>query len=220
MAKVFIIGAAGKVGLRLTARLTAKGHDVSALHRKPEQAEILTHAGAQPVVGDIQQLQRGELATRLAGHDVVIFTAGAGGAGIELTNAIDGAGLDLAVGAAEQAGVRRFILVSAFPDAARGKATSEGFENYMRVKRLADVRLVSSQLDWVILRPGRLTDEAGSGLIRADLAIPYGDVSRDDVAATLTALVESPAINYQIIELTGGEESIDNALHRLATRYA
>lgn len=220
MAKVFIIGAAGKVGLRLSARLTAKGHEVSALHRKPEQAEILTHAGAQPVAGDIQQLQRSELATRLAGHDVVIFTAGAGGAGIELTNAIDGAGLDLAVGAAEQAGVRRFILVSAFPDAARGKATSEGFENYMRVKRLADVRLVSSQLDWVILRPGRLTEEAGSGLIRADLAIPYGDVSRDDVAAMLTALVENPAINYQIIELTGGEENIASALQRLATRYA
>ena len=94
-------------------------------------------------------------------------------------------------------------------------STSEGFENYMRVKRLADVRLVESQLDWVILRPGTLTNVAGRGTVRADFAIPYGSVPREDVAATLVALVETPQISRKIIELTEGDESISDAMSRL-----
>ncbi|WP_432414114.1 SDR family oxidoreductase [Pantoea allii] len=215
MTTCFIIGAAGKVGSHLTKQLSAKQHAVSALHRKPEQAEALKLAGAVPVAGDIQQLTVDQLAQKMAHHEVVIFSAGAGGAGIELTNAIDGEGLALAVDAAEKAHVKRFLLVSAFPDAGRGKKTSEGFENYMRVKRLADVRLVESALDWVILRPGTLTDVAGTGRVRADLAIPYGSVPREDVAATLVALVETPQISHKIIELTEGDERISDAMHRL-----
>ncbi|MGK3142283.1 SDR family oxidoreductase [Pantoea sp. C2G6] len=216
MATCFIIGAAGKVGLHLTRQLSNKAHAVTALHRKPEQAATLQAAGAQPLAGDIQQLSVATLAQMMAGHDVVVFSAGAGGAGIELTNAIDGEGLKLAVAAAEQAGVSRFMLVSAFPDAGRGKISpSEGFENYMRVKRLADAALVASKLEWVILRPGTLTDEPGTGLIHADLAIPYGVIPREDVAATLAGLIENPAIKYQIIELTQGEDQVDAALRRL-----
>ncbi|MCW0353749.1 SDR family oxidoreductase [Pantoea ananatis] len=215
MTTCFIIGAAGNVGSHLTKQLSVKQHAVSALHRKPEQAEALKSAGAVPVAGDLQQLTVDQLAQKMADHDVVIFSAGAGGAGIELTNAIDGEGLSLAVAAAEKAGVKRFLLVSVFPDAARGEKTSEGFENYMRVKRLADVRLVESQLDWVILRPGTLTDVAGRGTVRADFAIPYGAVPREDVAATLVALVETPQISHKIIELTEGDESISDAMLRL-----
>jgi len=215
MATSFIIGAAGKVGLKLTHQLSSRGHAVTALHRKPAQAEPLQAAGATPVAGDIQQLNVSELAQLMRGHDVVVFTAGAGGAGIELTNAIDGEGLKLAVAAATQAGVSRFILVSAFPDAGRGKTPSEGFENYMRVKRLADAALVASKLEWVILRPGTLTDEPGTGLIHADLAIPYGEIPREDVAATLVGLIEKPAIKYQIIELTQGDVQVEVALQRV-----
>ncbi|MFB4361467.1 SDR family oxidoreductase [Pantoea sp. BS_8] len=215
MVTCFIIGAAGKVGTHLTKQLCARQHAVSALHRKPEQAEAITVVGATPIMGDLQKLSVEKLAQKMTGHEVVIFSAGAGGAGIELTNAIDGQGLALAVAAAEKAGVDRFLLVSVFPDAARGEKTSEGFENYMHVKRLADVRLVESQLDWVILRPGTLTDTAGSGTVRAGYAIPYGAVPREDVAATLVALVETPQLNHKIIELTAGDESISHALQRL-----
>lgn len=215
MATCFIIGAAGKVGRQLTRQLSSRHHAVTALHRKPEQAESLQAAGAKPVEGDIQQLDVAALATLMTGHDVAVFTAGAGGAGIALTNAIDGEGLKRAVAAATQAGVSRFVLVSAFPDAGRGKTPSEGFENYMRVKRLADAELVASRLEWVILRPGTLTDDAGTGRVHADLAIPYGEIPREDVAATLVGIIENPAIKYQIIELTKGDEQIDAALQRL-----
>jgi len=38
MSKVFVIGAAGKVGQRLLKNLGGGGHEVIALHRKEEQS--------------------------------------------------------------------------------------------------------------------------------------------------------------------------------------
>jgi uncharacterized protein YbjT (DUF2867 family) len=92
---------------------------------------------------------------------------------------------------------------------------SEGFENYISVKKKADIYLVNSDLDWLILRPGTLSDEKGSGKISADLAISYDSISRDDVAATLAELIYQPNINHKIIELTQGETPIIQALSKL-----
>ena len=218
MAKVFIIGAAGKVGSRVAKLLAAGGHTVLALHRKPEQADTLATAGATPVLGDLAALDADALAALIGVADTVVFTAGAGGAGIDVTNAIDGHGLETAVAAARRAEVSRFVLVSAFPDALRDGDRNEGFENYSRVKKLADAHLVASGLEYVILRPGTLTDDPGTGRVRADLAIPYGTVSRDDVAATLAAIVERPDLGRIIIELTKGDQPIGPTLDRLVGR--
>jgi uncharacterized protein YbjT (DUF2867 family) len=106
-------------------------------------------------------------------------------------------------------------LVSVFPEAARGKYVSDTFENYMTVKKLADVHLAETDLDWVILRPGTLLDEPGTGKVRMGLAIPYGDVPRDDVAATLLEIIERPAVNRVIIELTQGNTPVGEAVQRL-----
>src|SRR3546814_15712394 len=70
----------------------------------------------------------------------------------------------------------------------------------MAVKKLADVHLAESDLDWVILRPGTLLDAPGTGRVRTGLAIPYGDVPRDDVAATLLVIIERPAVSRPIIQ--------------------
>jgi uncharacterized protein YbjT (DUF2867 family) len=216
MSKVFIIGAAGKVGRRLCRQLLERGHQVTALHRKPEQSDDLTRLGATPVSGSMLDLDAAELAKLMSGSDAIVFTAGAGGAGIELTNAIDGRGLELATEAAAIAGIRRFILVSVFPDALRDKETSPDFENYIAVKKRADVHLVETGLDWIILRPGTLLDNPGSGKVRADVAVPYGEVPRDDVAATIGELIEQPAVSRIIVELTSGELPVADAIRRLA----
>jgi len=144
-----------------------------------------------------------------------VFTAGAGGAGVEQTNAIDGRGLETAVNAAKLAGVRRFILVSAFPEAWRKKENSESFENYIAVKKLADAYLADTELDWVILRPGTLSDEPGTGMIKAKAALPYGTVTRDDVAETIVALIEEPAVRRSIVELTNGDDAVGDAVAKL-----
>ncbi|MBT0669864.1 SDR family oxidoreductase [Novosphingobium profundi] len=209
---VFIIGSAGKVGSRLVPLLAEAGHTPLAFHRKPEQAEALRAAGAVPLEGDITRISREALAELMAGADAVVFTAGAGGAGIALTNAIDGEGLVKAVEAAQLAGVARFVLVSAFPEAGRNAAPQEGFENYMAVKKRTDAYLAQSALDWVILRPGTLRDAPGTGRVSLGLALPYGSVPRDDVAQALLGLLERPQLSRIILELTEGETPLGQAL--------
>lgn len=217
MSQVFIVGAAGKVGRSLTQQASARGHRVLALHRAQDQAAELTALGARPVQGDLLQLDVDALAVLMKGCEVVVFSAGAGGkGGASMTDAIDGRGLELAVAAAQAAAVPRFLLVSAFPEAGRGKHLSDTFENYMVVKKRADVHLAESPLGWVILRPGTLTDEPGTGRVRAGLAIPYGNIARADVAATLLALIEHPQLRRCIIELTEGETPVFDALQALS----
>lgn len=215
MSQVFIIGATGGVGRRLRKQLSASGHQVTGLHRKPEQAAELAEDKVRPVELDLLTTNAESLAQAMQGSDVVVFSAGAAGAGVELTDGIDGRGAQIAAEAARIAGVKRFILVSAFPDAGRGKQISPTFEHYMKVKRQADVMLAATDLDWVILRPGTLTNEAGSGKVNVGLAIAYGEIPREDVAAVLHSLVEHPEVKRVIIELTEGQQPIDSAVQQV-----
>lgn len=219
MSNVFIIGGAGNIGRRLASLLAENGHVARPLFRKSEQEQPLREQGAAPVHGDLTALDATSLAALMADSDVMVFTAGAGGkGGEEMTNAIDGEGLKTAIAAAQHAGISRFLLVSAFPEAGRAKNLSPTFENYMRVKKMADVALAESDLDWVILRPGTLTDEPGSGRVRTGLAIPYGDISREDVAATLAEIIAQPNVSRVIIELTSGDATVQDAVRQMAAR--
>lgn len=215
MNSVFILGGSGKVARSLAQQLAQRGHQPRSLYRHAEQAEGLKALGASPVAGNLLDLDKNALAELMAVSDTVVFAAGAGGkGGAQMTDAIDGEGLELAVAAAQTAGIRRFILVSVFPEASRGKTVSETFENYMAVKKRADVHLAASDLDWVILRPGTLLDSPGTGKVRAGLAIPYGDVPREDVAAALLQIIEQPNVNRVIIELTQGTTPVDEAIQQ------
>ena len=216
MTTVFIIGGAGKIGRRLAQRLTARGHQAVSLHRDPSQADDLRALGAHPVQASLTELDAAALAQCMAGSDVAVFAAGAGGkGGPEMTQAIDGRGLELAVAAARLASVKRFVLVSAFPESLRGTQVSDTFEVYMSVKKLAEVHLADTDLDWVILRPGTLLDTPGTGTVRTGWALPYGEVSRDDVAATLVEIIEHPALGRAIVELTQGSTPVKDSIERL-----
>ena len=212
---VLVIGGAGGVGRRLTSLLTAAGDQVSGLHRHPEQSEAVEESGGTSVVFDLVAGSAEELAALLEGHDAVVFSAGAHGTGREQTTLIDGQGLEKAVDAALQAGVRRFVLVSVFPEAGRSRETNDGFEHYMRVKKAADVYLTATDLDWVVVRPGTLTDTPGTGTVHAGWAIPYGDVHRDDVAAFIAAALHEPRLHHVVVELTDGGTAVEQAVAEL-----
>jgi nucleoside-diphosphate-sugar epimerase len=213
--KTLVIGGAGGVGRRLTSLLTRAGDEVSGLHRHPEQSEAVEQAGGTSVVFDLVAGSTEELAALLEGHDAVVFSAGAHGTGREQTTLIDGQGLEKAVDAALQAGVRRFVLVSVFPEAGRSTETNDGFEHYMRVKKAADVYLTATDLDWVVVRPGTLTDTPGTGNVHAGWAIPYGDVHRDDVAGFIAAALHEPRLHHVVVELTDGDTPADAAVAAL-----
>ena len=216
--RVFQIGAAGGVGRRLAALLTEQGHRVTGMHRAGGQDAVIREAGGAPVTGDLIEDSVASLAERLSGHDAVVFSAGAHGTGAEMTTAIDGRGLEKAADAAVTAGVRRFVLVSVFMDALREQPRSESFEHYVKVKRAADIHLASTNLDFLIVRPGGLLDDPGTGSVNAGVSIPYGSVPRDDVAAFIAASLFCPELNRTDVELTGGDTPIDDAVVALVPR--
>ncbi|GAB2513574.1 NAD(P)H-binding protein [Nocardia heshunensis] len=216
--KVFQIGAAGGIGRPLSGLLTARGDEVSGMHRNPAQADVIAASGATPVSGDLIADSVDALAAKFHGHDAVVFSAGAHGTGIDQTTLIDGRGLEKCVDAARFAGIARFILVSVFPEAGRDRDTSPGFEHYMRVKKTADAYLVATGLDWLIVRPGTLRDEPGKGLVAAGLAIEYGDIPRADVAAFIDVALHRPALNRVIVELTAGHTPVADAVELVLER--
>jgi len=147
--------------------------------------------------------------------EAVVYAAGSGENDSDAaTDAIDGNGVITTIAAAKLAGIRRFLLVSVFPEAGRGKKLGDGFEHYIAVKKRADMALAESGLDWIILRPGTLTDEPGDGRIHLGPAIPYGEVRRDDVATTIAELIHTPAIGRRILEVTAGTMSVAEAVAR------
>ena len=215
---IFQIGAAGGVGRRLTALLAEQGHRVTGMHRAGGQDAVIRGAGGTPVTGDLIEDSAATLAERLVGHDAVVFSAGAHGTGAEMTTAIDGRGLEKAAEAAISSGVRRFVLVSVFMDALREQPRSEGFEHYMKIKRAADIHLAGTDLDFLIVRPGDLLDDAGTGRVNAGVSIPYGAVPRDDVAAFIATTLFCADLNRTDVELTAGDTPIDKAVASLAPR--
>jgi uncharacterized protein YbjT (DUF2867 family) len=211
--KVFIVGIAGQTGFRLAQVLRAHGDEVDGLYRRPEQAEQLAAIGVEATRGDLAQIDVALLADHVRGADAIVFAAGAGDTDSEaMIDAIDGDGVVKTIAAAKLATVQRMLLVSVFPEAGRHEGFGESFEHYIRVKKRADVALAEADLDWVILRPAVLTNRSGTGRISLGPAQIRTKISRDDVAATIAELLQTPAIKRRILELTAGETPITKAV--------
>ena len=215
--KVFIIGIGGGVGLRLAQQLLASGHQVDGLVRDPAKAEDLAGRGISTTPGDLVAMSIPELADALRGSDALVFSAGAGGKdGPDATRQVDGEGPAKLAAAAGMAGVRRFVLVSVFPEAWRERRMPEDFETYMVEKKNAETRLVLTDLDWVILRPSALTDAAGAGRVDLGLAKVHDEIARDDVATTIVEVLQEPGVSRLILEVTKGATPIREAVRAMA----
>jgi uncharacterized protein YbjT (DUF2867 family) len=210
MARVIVIGGHGKIALQLARILSERGDEVSSVFRNPEHSDDVAGTGAKPVVADIEQLDTNALANLLAGHDAVVFSAGAGGGNPARTYAVDRDAAIRAIDAAAQAGVRRFVMVSYFgagPD--HGVPGGDPFFAYAQAKAAADAHLRASDLDWTVLGPGRLTLEPATGRI----AIGEGKaVSRADVALVVAAALADDSTIRRTIEFNNGDVPIADAL--------
>jgi nucleoside-diphosphate-sugar epimerase len=214
MSKVIIIGGHGKVALLTVPRLVAAGHEVTGVIRRAEQADEVRRAGAEAVVADVQKLSADEIAEVLAGHDVVVWSAGAGGGNPERTYAVDRDAAIRTIDAAERANASQFVMVSYFgagPD--HGVDPSSDFFPYAESKTEADAHLATSSLGWTILRPSGLTDEVGTGGIETGPDVTSGQVARATVADVVTAVIEAPdAARGLTLEFNDGRQSIGDAI--------
>jgi len=211
MSRIVVIGGHGKVALYLARILTTRGDQVTSVFRNPAHANDVAATGARPVVADIEALDTNSLAELLAGHDAVVFSAGAGGGNPARTHAVDRDAAIRVIDAARQAGTRRFVMVSYFgagPD--HGVAEDNSFFPYAEAKAAADAHLRASDLDWTVLGPGRLTLEPATG--RIALGAGKGEVSREDVALVAAAVLNDGATIGRTIEFNNGDLPITEAL--------
>lgn len=214
--KVFIVGIAGGVGRRVAVQLAQDGDEPVGLVRRKEQAEMLAAQGIQTIFGDLVAMSVEQLAEALRGSDAIVFTAGAGSGDHDTaTTHIDGDGPGKLAAAAELAGIRRFLLVSVFPEAWRERRMDASFEHYMVEKKKAETRLVLTDLDWIILRPSALLNTPGTGLVDLGLAKIHVEITRDDVAAAVVGLLRTPELSRMILEVTGGGVPISDAIDEL-----
>ncbi|MFD9033891.1 SDR family oxidoreductase [Streptomyces sp. NPDC059567] len=215
--RIVIAGGHGQIALRLERLLSAAGHEPAGLIRNPEQADDLRAAGAEPVVLDLESATVEMVAAVLQGADAAVFAAGAGpGSGTARKDTVDRAAAVLFADAAERAGVRRYIVVSSM-GADSAHPGDEVFDIYLRAKGAADDSVRAREgLDWTILRPGSLTNDAGTGLVRLGAATGRGPISRDDVAAVLAELLDTPATAGLTLELISGSTPVAVAVKDMA----
>lgn len=217
--RIVIAGGHGQIALRLERLLSARGDAVTGLVRRPEHAEDLRDVGAEPVVCDLESAAVDEVARHLDGADAAVFAAGAGpGSGEARKETVDRGAAVLFADAAEAAGVRRFLVVSSMgADREPPPGTDPVFAAYLRAKTAADddVR-ARSGLDWTILRPGRLVNDAGTGLVNLAERTGRSEVPRDDVAAVLVALLDEPRTARLTLELVGGGTPVLEAVAAVA----
>ena len=212
---IAIAGGHGQIALHLTRRLSARGENVVGLIRNPEHAAEIVAAGGQPVVCDLEQAGVAEISSTIAGASAVVFAAGAGpGSDAERKLTVDRDGAIKLLQAAVAAEVPRYAMISSV-GAESPPDGEDVFSVYLRAKAQADAALQASELDWTIVRPGRLTDEPGTGRVRVDLEPFRGEVPRADVAAVLDELLRRVPAVRRILYVNAGDTDLAQALDAL-----
>jgi uncharacterized protein YbjT (DUF2867 family) len=215
---VTIAGAHGQIALRLARLLAARGDRVTGLIRNPDHTAGVREAGASPVVCDLEQASVEEIAAVITGTDAVVFAAGGGpGSGAARKLTMDRDGAVKLLGAATAAGVARYLMVSA--TGAENPPDGDGvFDVYLQAKAAADAAVAASDRNWTIVRPGGLTNDAGTGHVRLGEAPFSGPVPRDDVASVLAELLGDQRSDGRIHYLSSGPELIGPALDEVLGR--
>ncbi|GAB3704321.1 NAD(P)H-binding protein [Corynebacterium nasicanis] len=226
--KILLIGGHGKVAQLATSRLIQAGMDVTSLIRNPDQAPDIEALGSTPFIRDLTALSPEDWAQQLQGYDVAIWSAGnAGKDGAAATYAIDRDGALACIAGLEQlqaAGVTppRLLMVSYLGSLEHGIDPEDPFYPYADSKEAVDRRLLDSELEYLILAPGRLTLESAGGLAVVDNVRPGDDTvttSRELVAQVLVEMAgrsELPQAKIlPFIDAPGGGGAGETAISRL-----
>ena len=204
--RVVVAGGHGQIGLQLLELLATRGDEAIGLIRNPGHAGDLEAVGAVPVVLDLERTEEVSLDA-----DAVVFAAGAGpGSGAERKWTMDYGGAAKLI----RAGVPRYVMVSAMGAADPPAEGGDVFGEYVRAKAKADDELMASDLDWTVVRPGRLTDDPPTGRVKIAERLPRGEIPRADVARVLLAVLDTPSTVRRAFDLVGGDDPIEDALRR------
>lgn len=207
-----IFGGHGKIALLAASLLVNRGDEVTSMFRNPDQSADVMKTGATALVADLERLSTQEIADHLAGYDAVVWAAGAGGGDPERTRAVDRDAAIRAMEASDDAGVRRFVMVSYFGAGDdHGIDPENSFYAYAEAKSAADKFLRSTKLDWTVLGPSSLTLEPASDRIDVS-ATTSREVSRGNVAKVIAATLADDSTIGRTITFNDGDVEIAEAL--------
>ncbi len=214
MTRIAVVGGHGQIARLLHPLLLEAGHQPVALVRRQEHAEALTADGVETRLLDIEASTGTEFAAAFAGCDAVVFAAGGGPDGnIERKRTVDLEGSLKSIAGAEEAGIRRFVQISAIGvDQPLPDDVGDVWRAYVEAKRDADAALRASDLDWTILRPGGLTDQPATGQVQIRGTVERGEISRADVAAVVAAVLDDVHTIGHQWEVVGGDQTVAEAL--------
>jgi nucleoside-diphosphate-sugar epimerase len=215
--KVLFIGAFGKVGQHFAKQLSTHPEiQEKALIRNSEQVPFFEEKGIETVLLDLATSSIETIAEAAKDVEAIIFSAGAGGKGLEKTIAVDLDGAVKAMEAAKQAGVKRFVMVSTFRNDREEMLKQNSLRPYTIAKYYADEWLKNrTDLDWTIVHPGGLTDEQGTGTVKVGERNEFGPIPREDVATTLLAVLENDNSIGKEFEVINGDTPIAEAIEKI-----
>ncbi len=206
--RVLVIGANGAIGKQVVRKLKEAEHEPVAMVRSTEQVGQFDNIGAKTVVADLEQ----NFEQAFDQVDAVIFAAGSGGhTGADKTIIIDQEGAIESTDLAKKFNVKRFMIVSSM--GAGNPKEAKQIKHYQYAKHRADTHLQQSGLNYTILRPGRLTNDVGTGKVNLQKHIlERGTIPREDVASTLVHLLTDPKAENQVFDLLEGETPVEDVL--------
>lgn len=214
MSHIAIVGGNGQVARHIITQLVADGHEPVALVRNPAYKHDLEQLGAHVRMLDIEQDEVDHFAAAFAECEAVVFSAGGGPDGnIDRKRTVDLGGSLKSIEAAQQAGIDRFVQISAINvDRPVPNDAQSVWRAYVEAKRDADAALRDSGLDWTILRPGRLTDADGTGRVALGEDVERGEIPRADVAAVVVAVLDDPTSIGRQWNVVGGQIPVEEAV--------
>jgi len=200
---IAVTGATGFVGRHIAAVLTRRGHAVRALVRRPIQARTLVSLGVELVPGDLADVAALTTLTRGA-HAVVHLVGIIVEKGPATFHAVHVDGTRRVVEAARQAGIERFVHMSAV-----GARDERGATPYHRTKWHAEQLVRASGLSHAVFRPSIISGPESAPIrtlarlhrwspvvpVFGDGRFPTQPVWVEDVALAFALSVEQPALS-------------------------
>jgi len=192
--KILVLGASGETGSEIVAQGLALGHEITALVRRPERL-TLRDPDLRLVVGDVLA-DPTFAAGAVAGHDAVVSALGVRSS--FRSGGLIERGLGAVVPAMADAGVLRFLLISAFGVGTTRRDASLVQRLLYRLlltgiyaDKLAGERiLAASPLDWTVIYPVLLANGPATRAYRLAERLPMKGVPRISRADVAHAVLE------------------------------
>jgi uncharacterized protein YbjT (DUF2867 family) len=127
---------------------------------------------------------------------------------------VDLGGAQKLIDAARKNGIRRYVMVSSIGADDPGSG-SEQMRPYLQAKHDADQALIEAGLDHTIVRPGRLTDDPGTGSVSAGPDVQRAEIPREDVAAVIAEALRADESISKTFVVVSGDTPIEEAVRSL-----